>query len=60
MWAYLPALIWGENIPALFSLYEIVPGFIVSFACIIIVSLATGGASDEVKAEFAKVKAMED
>ena len=60
MWAYLPALIWGDSIPAIFSLYEIVPGFIVSTALIFIVSLATGGASEEVKSEFAEVKASQD
>lgn len=60
MWAYLPALIWGENIPAIFTVYEIVPAFIVSLALIFIVSIATGGASDEVKAEFAKVKNSQD
>lgn len=60
LWAYVPALIWGENIPAIFSLYEIVPGFIVSLALIFGVSIATGGASDEVKAQFDAVKASAD
>ncbi len=61
MWAYLPNLIWGAgNAPAIFSLYEIVPGFIVSLAFIFIVSVATGGASDEIKAEFAAVKNEKD
>ena len=56
LWAYLPSLIWGANVPAIFSVYEIVPGFVVSFALIIIVSLLTGGASDEIKAEFEQVR----
>lgn len=59
LWAYLPnimALFGVEKLPALFSLYEIVPGFIVSIAFIVIVSLATGGASDEVKAEFEEMR----
>jgi sodium/proline symporter len=61
MWAYLPNLIWGAgNAPAIFSVYEIVPGFIVSLALIFIVSIATGGASKEIKAEFAEVKTMND
>ena len=60
MWAYLPTLIWGANIPAIFTVYEIVPAFIVSLALIFIVSIATGGASDEIKAEFLEVKNSQD
>lgn len=60
MWAYLPPIIWPENMPALFSLYEIVPGFIVSLAAIFIVSKATGGADKDVIAEFEAVKNMSD
>lgn len=60
LWAYMPPLIWAGHIPELFSLYEIVPGFIVSLAMIFIVSKATGGASKEVIAEFEAVKNMSD
>ncbi|MDD6485021.1 MAG: sodium/proline symporter PutP [Clostridiales bacterium] len=60
LWAYIPSMIWGADVPGLFSLYEIVPGFIVSLILIFAVSKATGGASDEVKAEFDRVKASPD
>ena len=59
LWAYLPAAIWGANAPAVFSLYEIVPGFIVSFACIFIVSLLTEAPSKEIVDEFESVKTAE-
>lgn len=56
LWAYLPAAIWGANAPAIFSLYEIVPGFIVSLALIFIVSLCTKAPSEEIVKEFESVK----
>ncbi|MBQ7744465.1 MAG: hypothetical protein IJT85_02705 [Ruminococcus sp.] len=59
LWAYLPAAIWGANAPAIFSLYEIVPGFIVSLACIFIVSLLTEAPSKEIVDEFESVKTAE-
>lgn len=59
LWAYVPAAIWGENMPAIFSLYEIVPGFIVSLACIFIVSLCTKAPSEEIVKEFESVKNMD-
>lgn len=58
-WAYMPnilGLFGVESIPGIFSLYEIVPGFIISLLAIFIVSKLTGGASAEVKAEFESVK----
>ncbi|MBQ6558352.1 MAG: sodium/proline symporter PutP [Clostridia bacterium] len=59
LWAYIPAAIWGANMPAIFGLYEIVPGFIVSLACIFIVSLATEAPSKEIVEEFESVKTAE-
>ena len=56
LWAYLPAAIWGANAPAIFSLYEIVPGFIVSLICIFVVSLCTKAPSEEIVKEFESVK----
>lgn len=56
LWAYVPAAIWGENIPTIFTTYEIIPGFIVSLALIFIVSLATKAPSKEVIEEFESVK----
>jgi sodium/proline symporter len=56
LWAYVPKAIWGANIPGIFSIYEIVPGFIVSLALIFIVSLATKAPSKEVIEEFESVK----
>lgn len=57
IWAYLPnvAGLFGINLPSIFSLYEIVPGFIISIAFIIIVSLKTGGAEETVIKEFETV-----
>ncbi len=41
LWAYVPTAIWGaDNLPGIFTVYEIIPGFIVSLALIFIVSLA--------------------
>ncbi len=59
LWAYVPALIWGENIPGIFTVYEIIPGFIVSLACIFIVSLLTEKPSKEIIDEFESVKTAE-
>lgn len=56
LWAYVPAAIWGENLPAIFTVYEIIPGFIISLACIFIVSLLTKAPSQEVLDEFDSVK----
>jgi len=56
LWAYVPAAIWGENLPGIFTTYEIIPGFIVSLACIFIVSLLTEAPSKEVIEEFESVK----
>ncbi len=55
-WAYLPPIIWGESIPGIFTLYEIVPGFIISLALIFIVSLATKKPSKAVYDEYDEVK----
>lgn len=56
LWAYIPPMIWGANIPSIFTLYEIVPGFICSLAAIIGVSLATEPPSEEIIKEFESVK----
>jgi len=59
LWAYMGDILglFGiTEVPAMFSLYEIVPGFIISLLAIFIVSKATGGASEEIKAEFEAVK----
>lgn len=60
LWAYIPPVIWHDSIPSLFTVYEIVPGFIVSLALIFFVSKFTGGASKEITDEFEAVKAMAD
>jgi sodium/proline symporter len=55
LWAYLPNImqLFGvSQLPTIFSLYEIVPAFIVSLIFIFAVSLATGGADNNVKREF--------
>ena len=57
LWAYVPTAIWGaDNLPGIFTVYEIIPGFIVSLALIFIVSLATKAPSKEVIEEFESVK----
>lgn len=40
-----------------FGIYELLPAFLISMACIVAVSLATGGASDQLKAEFEQAAA---
>ena len=60
LWAYLPSVIWGENIPFIFTVYEIIPGFIVSLALIFIVSLLTKKPEQEVIDEFNLVKSKND
>lgn len=57
LWAYMPSIL-GDACPAIFSLYEIVPGFIISLVCIFVFSKLTGGAGDDVKKEFESVKNM--
>ncbi len=59
IWAYLPNIVgmFGvDTLPSIFSLYEIVPAFIISIIFIVAVSLATGGADDSVKAEFESMR----
>ena len=56
LWAYMPSLIWGADIPAVFTVYEIIPGAVISFICIFAVSLLTKAPSDEVVKEFESVK----
>lgn len=56
LWAYVPTAVWGADLPAVFTTYEIIPGFIVSLACIVIVSLLTEAPSKEVVEEFETVK----
>lgn len=58
LWAYMPniaGLFGVDNLPSIFSLYEIVPGFIISIVFILIVSIATGGADDKIVKEFEEV-----
>lgn len=60
VWAYMPAIAgWFgvTELPSIFSLYEIVPGFIVSLAFIFGVSLLTEAPSEEIIKEFESVKA---
>ncbi len=59
VWAYAAniASVFGiTTLPRIFSLYEIVPGFIVSLLFIFIVSLATEKPSQDVIDEFESVK----
>ncbi len=59
VWAYLPNILalfgFTGSLPTIFSLYEIVPGFIVSLIFIAVLSYATGTAPKEVEAEFESI-----
>ena len=62
VWAYMSniaGLFGVTELPKIFSLYEIVPGFIVSLAFIFAVSLATEKPSAEMLEQFEKVKTEE-
>ena len=62
VWAYMSniaGLFGVTELPKIFSLYEIVPGFIVSLAFIFIVSLATEKPSAEMLEQFERVKTEE-
>lgn len=57
----LVVFIWHFLISPLggvFSIYELLPGFVISFIVNIIVSLITGGASKKIQDEFVSVKDM--
>lgn len=59
LWAYLPQIAGGfgvQQLPSIFSLYEIVPGFIVSLLFIFGISLATQPPSAEVLKVFDQTK----
>jgi sodium/proline symporter len=60
LWAYagnIAGFFGVEALPKIFSLYELVPGFIVSLALIFIVSLATEAPTEKVTEEYAAVHA---
>lgn len=62
LWKYAGTILaWFgvQTIPKLFSLYEIVPGFLISLALIIIVSLLTEKPSAEITEEFDRVKSSD-
>lgn len=62
VWAYMSniaGLFGVTELPKIFSLYEIVPGFIVSLAFIFAVSLATEKPSAEMLEQFERVKTEE-
>ena len=48
----LTVVIWKQLTGGIFDLYELVPGFFLAGLSIIVVSKATGGASDAVEAQF--------
>jgi sodium/proline symporter len=61
LWAYLPNIMgWFgvTSLPGIFSLYEIVPGFLVSLIAIFTVSLATKAPEDSIIKEFESVKTV--
>ena len=54
IWIYAPINVSGQSLSSL--MYEIVPGFIVCTAAIIIVSRITGGAAPQIQETFAQVQ----
>lgn len=59
IWAYLPnimGLFGVSQLPGIFSLYEIVPGMLVSFLFIFAVSLGTNAPDPSIVREFESVK----
>lgn len=48
----MTVVIWKQLTGGIFDLYELVPGFFLAGLSIIVVSKATGGASDAVEAQF--------
>ena len=57
LWDYIPVMA-GDTIANVTGLYSLVPGFFISLACIIVVSLLTKAPSEEVLKEFDEVKNM--
>ena len=57
LWDYIP-LVAGDTIANVTGLYSLVPGFFISLACIIVVSLLTKAPSEEILKEFDEVKNM--
>lgn len=57
LWDYIP-VISGDTIANVTGLYSLVPGFFISLACIIVVSLVTKAPSEEVLKEFDEVRNM--
>lgn len=55
IWDYIP-LIHGEKLCNVTGIYSLLVGFAVSLVCIVIFSLATKAPSQEILAEFEKVK----
>ena len=49
-----------RNVPPIFGLYELAPGFVLSFAVTVVVSLLTARPSAEMLAEFDRVDAETD
>ena len=56
VWDYIP-LMGGDTIGNVTGLYSLLPGFIISFIAIVVVSLCTKAPSDEIVKEFEEVKA---
>ena len=59
VWDYLP-LVGGQTLSAATGLYSLLVGFIISLACIVIVSLATKAPSDAILDQFAAYKNYKD
>ena len=55
LWDYIP-LIHGEKLCNVTGIYSLLVGFAVSLVCIVVFSLATKAPSQEILAEFDKVK----
>jgi SSS family solute:Na+ symporter/sodium/proline symporter len=56
IWIYAPITINGQSLSA--SIYEIVPGFILSTIAIVVVSKTTGNVSPSIEKLFDKVEVI--
>lgn len=54
----ITTIVWNNLSGGIFEIYELLPGFIFACLAIFIVSKLTGGASDEIKEDFKKVKVI--
>lgn len=55
VWHYL-----GVSVGGIFTLYELLPAFLLALVVLVVVSLATGKPSEEIRAEFEEVRSLKN